>query len=161
MASPVSLRLWVRWALLIAGWTAFLVSLPAPAFRLDGWFSAMTLPVYATLLVMWAIWPMFPLWVATICFVASPFSAAARARRRVGVLWSILRFGMLAVWVPPLVDCFVATQDRFGALWGYYLLASSYTLACAAALIPSPRGSRADQRRGFPVVVEPREQQHG
>ena len=57
----------------------------------------------------------------------------------------------LLVWV-VLVDSWRPGQAQ--VLWGYYLIASAYTLSYLAAQINPTGGSRAGRHRGFPVIMD-------
>ena len=155
----------LRWLLLGAAWVMFAASLPAPALHPGPGFFPDPMRVFLVLLVMWGIWPAFPLWIATACFAASPIFVHLAGRRRLGCVWPALILGTLGIWVYPAWLQYQSLWAPSGPAselpigWGYYLWAGSYTLACAAALIPPFRRPRTDRRPGFPVVIEPPGQQ--
>ena len=87
---------------------------------------------------------------ATLVFAATPLATYAtdywpRLARLVFLSPALL------VWV-VLVDSWRPGQAQ--VLWGYYLIASAYTLSYFAAQINPAASPRAGRHRGFPVIID-------
>jgi hypothetical protein len=150
--------------LLIFAWAMALASLPAPGedtpvilflFRVPVcWMasSAFIAPFYPGFRFMGAVA------IGIVLFLLSPVTYVGRMTRRRNLWQRVISLGLLGPWMFPIVlEFFTTPQERhqwgFEHLaWGWYLFATAHTIAFIAIQIGPRPASKADRRRGFPVV---------
>jgi len=145
----------VRLAFAMLGWLLFLVSLRAPGDQGDPGDLIRPLPVFLMLVILFFVPQFFLGWIATACFLLSPFLLAGHPRGWIGVIRHSACATLLIVWVLPALEVLapvISFRSPPHLMWGYYLLAAGFTCVWIATVL-DPDSSRIPSRqRGFPVT---------
>ena len=155
-----------RRLLFIISWAVFLYSLLTPAspqhtISMQGGTPVLLLVIGGLVAIVptrVSVLPGSCIGWSTLAFAAMPLVTYSTVR---WPRWMRLVYlsPPLLVWVPPmLVGCAeilgVRGASAYRLLWGYYVLASAYTLSYLAAQISPAASPRAGRHRGFPVIID-------
>jgi len=152
----------VRLAFAMLGWLLFLVSLRAPGDQGDPGDLIRPLPVFLMLVILFFAPQFFLGWIATACFLLSPFLLAGHPRGWIGVIRHSACATLLIVWVLPALEVLapvISFRSPPHLMWGYYLLAAAYTCVWIATVIDPESGPRPSSAGGFPVTTARDEQE--